>query len=89
MEAINLNSMVKVIPNEIGIKIIEEAHQDIKPFLKDKELLKPDGSFETTLWHLMDVFGKEMFMGNDMPFVDGKIYLVEDVEDITFNIIFE
>ncbi len=86
MKAINLNSTVRVMPTERGLKCIEEAYEGIKPFLKDNEPLEPDGSFKTTLWHLFNVFGKEMFMGNDMPFVDGKIYLVEEVEDLTFTI---
>lgn len=69
----NINSYVKIKLNEIGIRILEQRHNEMKAIINwdlgefDLKLDK-DGYYTMQMWEMMNTFGDFMFMHLNPPF---------------------
>ena len=69
---INLNDEVKIKLNDKGIEILKQEHERINQLLERKDKfevkLDEDGYYKEQLWRIMQVFGKHIALGADVPF---------------------
>ena len=69
---INLNDEVKIKLKDQGIEILKQEHERINQLLKRKDKfelkLDEDGYYKEQLWKIMQVFGKYIAFGADVPF---------------------
>lgn len=69
---INLNDEVKIKLKDQGIEILKQEHERINQLLKRKDKfelkLDEDGYYKEQLWRIMQVFGKYIALGADVPF---------------------
>lgn len=77
---LNLNLTIRVKLNELGKKILiaeDEALIKENPNLSYKvgARIDQDDYVHLPMWELMEIFGRHLSHGSDMPFVDGNIEL--------------
>ena len=70
----NLNDHIKAKLNEHGIKILRDAHDELKQYVPSLGEFKAppvdaDGYSTFQMWNFMETFGPSMYMSNTkMPF---------------------
>lgn len=76
MVALNINSYVRIKLTDYGLEILRSNHERISEETKsDSEFVPPEvdekGYSKMMLWQVMNIFGKELFMGaTNMPFAE-------------------
>lgn len=82
----NMNRTVKVILTPTGKRVLKnklsneinelrkfDCSSDVLACVTIKMSPNSDNSFECQLWKLFEIFGSEMGMGMDVPFLDNEI----------------
>ena len=85
-ESININRFARVVLTESGAKVVNEHIENddiIRHLSKDqiKTLLgqnkfKSGDIYKSSLWDIMNIFGKSMYMGCDIPFYHNELTLL-------------
>ena len=85
-ESINVNRIARVILTESGAKVINEYIENdeaIRYLSKDQiktlfgqNKFKSGDTYKSSLWDVMNIFGKSMYMGCDIPFYHNEITLL-------------
>lgn len=85
-ESININRIASVTLTESGAKVVNEhiENDDIIRCLSKDQIktlfgqnkFKPGGTYKSALWDIMNIFGKSMYMGCDVPFYHNEITLL-------------
>ena len=74
----NLNDQFKVILNHIGMDTYKKYWQSIDLAFALSKLEGPDKNELTTeLWHIIQIFGKDIRMGYYPPFLNNRITFVK------------
>ena len=84
-KAINLNTQVTVVLNDLGLKYYKDYINSLTSDLPEEFKNKydfyqiKDGKYYTSeLWDIIHIFGSYICMGKDTPFIDNCIHI--DVE---------
>ena len=85
-ESINVNRAARVILTESGAKVINEYIENdeaIRYLSKDQiktlfgqNVFKSGDTYKSSLWDIMNIFGKSMYVGCDVPFYHNEITLL-------------
>lgn len=85
-ESINANRTARVILTESGAKVINEYIENdeaIRYLSKDQiktlfgqNMFKSGDTYKSSLWDIMNIFGKSMYVGCDVPFYHNEITLL-------------
>jgi hypothetical protein len=85
-ESINANRAAQVILTESGAKVINEYIENdeaIRYLSKDQiktlfgqNMFKSGNTYKSSLWDIMNIFGKSMYVGCDVPFYHNEITLL-------------
>ena len=90
MKSLNINDMIKVKLNEVGLVIyVNRAKETNKKFeennIKYKCPIFPKrddkGFVKFQLWDLMNLYGKHLELTLTSPFEDNKIYFEDEVDE--------
>lgn len=79
--AINLNTKVTVKLNDIGLEyyrnyinnLIQNVPENVKSKFDFYQL--KDNIFTSELWDIIHIFGSQIMLGKDTPFVDNCIHI--------------
>lgn len=75
----NMNDSVKIKLTNKGIDILKEQYNELKkyyPNIGEFQLnLDKEGYYKQQLWSVMQIFGRDIGMGNELPF-ETEIYFV-------------
>jgi len=85
-ESINVNRIARVILTESGAKVVNEyienddtirrlSKDQIKTLFGQNEFKSGD-TYKSSLWDIMNIFGKSMYMGCDVPFYHNELTLL-------------
>ena len=85
-ESINVNRIARVILTESGSKVVNEHIENddtIRHLSKDQiktlfgqNKFKSGDTYKSSLWDIINIFGKSMYMGCDVPFYHNEITLL-------------
>lgn len=85
-ESINVNRNARVILTESGANVINEYIENDEAIRHLSEVqiktlfgqnkFKSGDTYKSTLWDIMNIFGKSMYMGCDVPFAKNEINLL-------------
>lgn len=85
-ESINVNRIARVILTESGAKVVNEhiENDDTIRYLSKDQIkilfgqnkFKSGDTYKSSLWDIMNIFGKSMYMGCDVPFAKNEIKLL-------------
>ena len=85
-ESINVNRAARVILTESGAKVINEYIENdeaIRYLSKDQiktlfgqNVFKSGDTYKSSLWDIMNIFGKSMYVGCDIPFYHNELTLL-------------
>ena len=85
-ESINVNRTARVVLTETGAKVINEYIENdeaIRYLSKDQiktlfgqSMFKSGDTYKSSLWDIMNIFGKSMYVGCDVPFYHNEITLL-------------
>ena len=68
----NINDKVKIRLTDYGRECLLENAKEVKEYFPDYEHLQKvediDGWSEWQLWHVMQEFGKHIYLGGEVPF---------------------
>ena len=78
-KAINLNAETTVKLNDIGLNIynshISRLINMTPENMRDKFNLQEGNILTSELWDIIHIFGEQLFLGKDTPFVDNCIHV--------------
>ena len=85
-EPLNVNRMALVTLTESGAKVVNDhikndetirlLSEDQIKTLFGQNKFKPGDTYKSALWDIMNIFGKSMYMGCDVPFAKNEINLL-------------
>ena len=85
-EPLNVNRNSRVTLTEAGAKVVNEhiKNDDVIQHLSEEQIkilfgqnkFKSGDTYKSALWDIMNIFGKSMHMGCDIPFVNNEIILL-------------
>jgi hypothetical protein len=85
-ESINVNRLARVVLTETGAKVVNDhikndetirlLSEDQIKALFGQNKFKSGDTYKSSLWDIMNIFGKSMYMGCDVPFAKNEIKLL-------------
>jgi hypothetical protein len=85
-ESINVNRLARVVLTETGAKVVNDhikndetirlLSEDQIKTLFGQNKFKSGDTYKSSLWDIMNIFGKSMYMGCDVPFYHNEITLL-------------
>jgi hypothetical protein len=85
-ESINVNRLARVVLTESGAKVVNDhikndetirlLSEDQIKTLFGQNKFKSGDTYKSALWDIMNIFGKSMYMGCDVPFAKNEINLL-------------
>lgn len=85
-ESINVNRLARVVLTETGAKVVNDhikndetirlLSEDQIKTLFGQNKFKSGDTYKSALWDIMNIFGKSMYMGCDVPFAKNEINLL-------------
>lgn len=88
---INVNVLTKVILTDAGAKVINDyiKNNNVIRYLTDEQIktlfgqnkFKSGDTYKSTLWEIMNIFGKSMYMGCETPFYNNELTLDEKLSN--------